>query len=192
MGKTTIRRRKYKHRNKLGNPSTACHRKTYEKIKKAFKKAQKEQKEITCNKILKILNCFPNFLGCFAQDTIDSLFLKSLPCIFLVNIDSSNKPGSHWIVLAAFDKTLEIFDPLGFKIYNWKSVPCNLLNFIHTESLSRQLLISPQIQSLSSNLCAFYCMYFVYQRHKKSFHHIISQFIDTDKNDELLFTRLSN
>ena len=189
MGKKTNGRGK---NVKLGPSTNSCHRKTYEKIKKTLQKTKKSKKEITCKKILSLLNCFPNFLGCFAQDTIDSLFVKSLPCIFLVNIDSSNKPGSHWIVLAIFDKTFEIFDPLGFKFYNWNSVPCNLLNFIHTESLSRQLRISPQIQPLSSNLCAFYCMYFVIHRYRESFDHIISQFSEIDKNDKLLFSRLSH
>ena len=193
MGRETSRSRrkifkKQQQLNQLGYASSSCYRKTYRKIKKAIEKAKKREKTLTCSEILKILNCFPNFLGCFSQDSIDKLFLQNLPCIFLVNIDSRGEPGSHWIVVGLFEKTIEIFDPLGFKFYNWQKIPCQLLKFIHTESLAKQLLIAPQVQPLSSNLCAFYCIYFVYHRYKLSFREIISRFSLPSKNDNLLFT----
>ena len=178
--------------NKFGYTSSACYRKTYKKIQKAIKETKETKKPLTCSKILKILACFPNFLGCFAQDSIDQLFLQSLPCLFLVNIDSHQEPGSHWIVVGLFDKTIEIFDPLGFKFYNWKKVPCQLLKFIQSESLAKKLLIAPQVQPLSSNLCAFYCIYFVYHRHKLSFRQVLSRFSLPLKNDQLLFNSFSN
>lgn len=190
-GKTSRGRRKIskKDRNssRLGNASNSCYRKTSKKIKKAIYET-KEGKTLTCSEILKILNCFPNFLGCFSQDSIDNLFLQSLPCIFLVNIDSSKEPGSHWIVIAIFEQTLEIFDPLGFKFYNWRKIPCQLLRFLHSESTSKKLLIAPQIQSLSSTCCALFCIYFVFHRYKYSFRQILSHFSLPSKNDNLLFT----
>lgn len=197
MGKTTSRsgcnRAKNKSStNKLGYTSSTCYRKTYQKIKKAIKRTKKTKKTLTCSEILNILNCFPNFLGCFAQDSIDSLFLQSLPCVFLVNVDSQREPGSHWLAIAIFEKSIEIFDPLGFKFYNWKSVPCQLLKFIQSESFSKKLLIAPQVQPLSSHLCAFYCIYYVFHRHKMSFREIISRFSLSSKNDNLLYTYFSN
>ena len=187
---SSIHKKHYTHYHhqpfKLGNTSSSCYRQTYKKIKKAIKEAKEKEKTITCSEILKILNCFPNFLGCFSQDSIDSLFLQSVPCLFLVNVDSHQEPGSHWMVVGLFEKTIEIFDPLGFKFYNWKSVPCQLLKFIHTESLARKLLIAPQVQPLSSSLCAFYCIYFVFHRYKLSFRQVLSRFSLPNKNDRLL------
>ena len=197
MGKKTSgsgrQRRKSKSREiKFGHTSSSCYRKTFQKIKKAIQKTKKTKKALKCSEILEILNCFPNFLGCFAQNSIDSLFLQNLPCIFIVNVDSYQEPGSHWLAVAIFEKSIEIFDPLGFKFYNWKSVPCQLLKFIQTESLSKKLLIAPQLQSLSSHLCAFYCIYFVYHRHKMTFEQILSNFSLPAKNDHLLYKYFSS
>ena len=177
---------------KLGNTSNSCYRKTHQKIKKAIKRAKETKKTLKCSEILNILNCFPNFLGCFAQDSIDSLFLQNLPCIFIVNVDSYQEPGSHWLAVAIFEKSIEIFDPLGFKFYNWKSVPCQLLKFIQSESLSKKLHIAPQIQPLSSHLCAFYCIFFVLHRHKMTFQQILSNFSLPPKNDRLLYSYFLN
>ena len=193
MGKKTGRKRSVKKNLQSSYSSSPCYRKTRQKIKKALEKTKKSKKSLKCNDILQLLNCVPNFLGCFAQDSIDSLFLQNLPCTFLVNIDSHNEPGSHWIVLALFKESIEVFDPLGFKFYNWQSVPCQLLTFIHSEASLKKLYISPQLQPLSSNLCAFYCMYFVIERSFRSFKSITANFSPSlCKNDKLLFTRLFN
>ena len=194
MVKRTKGKRSYsfKKKDQFSYSSSSCYRKTRQKIKKAIKKTKKTKKTLECKEILDLLNCVPNFLGCFAQNSIDNLFLQNLPCVFLVNIDSSNEPGSHWLALALFEKSIEVFDPLGFKFYNWASVPCQLLNFIHSEAISKQLLISPQIQPLSSNLCAFYCMYFVIERVNRSFRSITSTFSAPCQNDKLLLTSLFN
>ena len=197
MGETTNRSRrnrtkKRKRINKFNYTSSSCYRKAYQKIKKTIKKTKKTGKTLTCSEILNILNCFPNFLGCFSQDSVDSLFLQSLPCTFLVNVDSQKDPGSHWLAVAIFENSIEVFDPLGFKFYHWKSVPCQLLKFIQSESLSKKLLIAPQVQTVSSHLCAFYCIFFVFHRHKMSFRRIISRFSLPSKNDHLLYTYFSN
>ena len=194
MGKRPERERgkSIKNGTQLSYSSSSCYRKTRQKIKKALQKTKNTQKTLKCSEIINLLNCVPNFLGCFAQNSIDSLFLHNLPCTFLVNIDSSNEPGSHWIVLALFEDSIEVFDPLGFKFYNWQSVPCNLLTFIHSEANLKKLYISPQLQPLSSNLCAYYCMYFVVERAYRSFQSITATFSSPCKNDDLLFSSLFN
>ena len=94
-----------------------------------FKTAQANKKGLSCQTILSLVNCLPNFLGCFAQDTLPS-FIRP-PCTLLVNIDSFYLSGSHWLAIGFFKDTLEIFDPLGFKMFLWESVPCDLLRFLH-------------------------------------------------------------
>ena len=70
-------------------------------------------------------------MDCLAEDEIDSTAIQSFPSYFIVNIDSSEKSGSHWISLGIYKNEIEIFDPLGFKIFKWSSIPCKLLQFLH-------------------------------------------------------------
>ena len=105
----------------------------------------------------------------------------------IVNIDSKGDPGSHWLALKVDDESLEIFDPLGFEIFNWKSVPCQLLEFIHHHSKHKKVLISPRIQSDLSEICALYCCFFIFYRNFNSFQTLCSLFSETlSENDTRL------
>ena len=119
-------------------------------INKKIETALKKKEKLNCKKILQILKDKADFIGCFAQDRVRRLIFQHFPCFLLVNVQSHPYSGSHWIALGMFKDCLEIFDPLGFKFYNWDSIPCKLLEFLHTNSNNRKLKISPQIQSLKS------------------------------------------
>ena len=145
------------------------------------------QKEKTKNKIngpvgvsstvlVSALNCFPHFIGCVAENEIDDLVFGRLPCFIIVNIDSANLPGSHWLALGIFPESIEIFDPLGFDIFNWTRVPCNLLNFLHRMSVTRYVSVAKRVQSDNSVLCGFYCLFYIFMRRFTSMKHILSYF----------------
>ena len=145
------------------------------------------QKEKTKNKInhpvgvsstvlVSALNCFPHFIGCVAENEIDDLVFGRLPCFIIVNIDSANLPGSHWLALGIFPESIEIFDPLGFDIFNWTRVPCNLLNFLHRMSVTRYVSVAKRVQSDTSTLCGFYCLFYIFMRRFTSMKHILSYF----------------
>ena len=159
------------------------------RIKKAIQKAIQTQKGISCKDILSLTKSFPNFIGCFAQDAVTQLQFRSKPVLFLVNTDSTGSKGSHWIAIGLFKNSIEVFDPLGFEIFNWAHIPCSLLKFIHNHSANRQLLIADRVQSNSSSLCGFYCLFYVLKRPFISLSEISALFSKRlSENDKLLFS----
>ena len=157
----------------------------FDRIKTAFQSSQKSKKGLTCGAIVSLVDCFPNFLGCFAQDTLDQSFIR-FPVTFLVNVDSFSQKGSHWLAIGLFEKSLEIFDPLGFQMFKWKQIPCELLRFLHRYGRKRKVLISKRIQPKSSFNCAFYSLYYVMNRQKYSFRRIQNHFPRRSVNERVL------
>ena len=164
----------------------------FKEIKHKIKKAKKHQKAIKASSIQRILKCCPNFLGCFAEDELQNLSLRTFPCFLIVNIDSSDLNGSHWIALGLFRDRLEIMDPLGFTIFNWTRVPCNLMNFCHVFGSRRQIHVTRRIQPNFSVLCGYYCIHYVIFRQFYPFHKINSLFSkNLNKNDSQLIKHFS-
>ena len=164
----------------------------FREIKQKIKKAQKHKKAIKASSIQRLLKCCPNFLGCFAEDELETLSLRTFPCFLIVNIDSSNLDGSHWIALGLFRDRIEIMDPLGFTIFNWTRVPCKLMNFCHLFGSRRKIHVSKRIQPNFSVLCGYYCIYYVIFRQLFSLHKVQSVFSSNlDKNDLQLIKNFS-
>ena len=160
-----------------------CIKRIYEKLKAP------PQAGLMSQQIVSFLNCSPNFLGCFSEDQVTFISIRSFPVFFMVNVDSSEFIGSHWIAIFLTSTTIEIFDPLGFKFHLWPRVPCKLLSFINLYASNRNLLVSKSIQSSSSILCGFYCIFFILSRQFFSFDSVQSFFSSKlYKND----TRLIN
>ena len=158
----------------------------FEKIRQKVKKAKKNKKPIKASRIHRILKCCPNFIGCYAEDELEHLKLKIFPCFLIVNIDSSNLEGSHWIALGLFQDRLEIMDPLGFTIFNWKRIPCKLMQFCHVFGSRRRIYVTKRIQPNNSSLCGFYCINYVIFRQLYSLQNVQSVFSDLRKNDDQL------
>lgn len=158
---------------------------------KILKKEIEKNRPLETIKILNILHDAPNFVACLAQDETEFTRVQSFPAYFIVNIDSSDKKGSHWIALGIFKESVEIFDTLGFKIFKWSSIPCMLLKFLHRILGQRTLKISKRIQGPDSILCGYYCVFYVLMRPYFSWNMIQKQFTsDFDKNDQKLIKLL--
>ena len=154
------------------------------KNRKIIKKEIQKNKPIKTSKILTILKDSPDFFGCLAEDQTEFTTIQSFPAFFIVNIDSSDKEGSHWIALGIFKDSVEIFDTLGFKIFKWSSIPCTLLKFLHRIIGQRSLKISKRIQGPDSILCGYYCIFYVLMRPYFSWNMIQKQFSSNyDEND---------
>ena len=145
-------------------------------IRAKITKKIKTKKSTSSSAITSLLRCVPNFIGCFAENEVSQIIFKSFPCFLIVNIDSSNLPGSHWLVLGIFENKIEIFDPLGFNFFNWSRVPCDLFKLLHRLSQHRKILIAKRIQSDNSVLCAFFCIYYCIFRNSVSFSKICQPF----------------
>ena len=127
MGKSnTKEKQKYDRGWELAKQASRnCNKSFTEKIEQARKKEILVNSEFITNS----LQCTPNFIGCYAENELESLSITSFPCLMIVNIDSINMIGSHWIAIGLFTDKIEIFDSLGFNIFNWTRVPSTLLNF---------------------------------------------------------------
>ena len=155
------------------------------------RKIEKTKEAMNADFITKSLKCQPNFLGCFAQNQFENFTVNQYPTFMIVNTDSYNMKGSHWLAIGIFEKTIEIFDPLGFQIFNWNQVPCQLLSFLHRMSLTRRVIVCPQLQSFESHFCGFYCIFYLILRQFTSLSYIVSFFHllnrKLHRNDSILY-----
>ena len=151
---------------------------------------EKTQKGLTAQDLNNILNCLPNYIGCFAENQFSNIIINQFPAFIIANVDSYHMKGSHWLAIGIFENTIEIFDPLGFKIFNWNRIPCSLLNFLHRMSITRKVIVSPRIQPPKSNLCGYYCIFYLLLRSITTMRRIMSYFYIVNsklyRNDLLL------
>ena len=155
-------------------------------------KTKKTNQGIKASSINKILTCTPNFIGCFAENEVTNLTITSYPCSLIINLDHDNLPGSHWVAVYISKETLEVWDTLGFRILDWPRIPCNLLKFLHRYVFNRRVIISKRIQSSSSILCGYFCIYFIICRQFLSFQTIVNTFnSDFNRNDNILLNCFS-
>ena len=139
-------------------------------------KIKEKTTKLSASFITKTLKCSPHFIGCFGENQLKNLTVTHFPCFLIVNVDSSDMIGSHWLAIGIFKDTIEVFDPLGFTIFNWVRVPCDLLDFLHRMSLSREVKVSPRIQSDKSTNCGFYCIFYIILRRFTVLRNIVSRF----------------
>ena len=171
------------NRTRKSNQQTSCH----QRIKKEIEKVKKTKMGMTSSFGFSIVPCADNFIGCFPEDFLKTASFRSLPVLMMINLDKSGMSGSHWIGLGIFRKSIEIFDPIGFEIFNWPRIPCNLLSFLHKHSTNRTLKFSRRLQSSTSILCGFYCLYYILHRSENSLRKITSRFSNTlQRNDKIL------
>ena len=164
----------------------------FKEIKNEIIKSEKTRKGAKKSKINSILSCTPQFIGCYAENELSRLTIKSFPCSLIVNLDHDNLPGSHWVALFITQKSIEIWDTLGFRILKWPRIPCTLLNFLHRQMLSRRVIVSKRIQSKQSILCGFYCIFFIICRPFLSFNALSAKFSSTfSLNDKFLLNFFS-
>ena len=161
-----------------------------EKIFKEAKNYKKTSTGLSSNKLMSLLTKTRNFIGVYPQDEVDKISVSSYPVSLIVNLDSRELPGSHWLAIGLYAKRLEIFDSLGFKFFDWPGVPCHLLNFLQKFSNGRKVYVSDQMQSLNSNFCGFYCLFYILFRNITSFSTIKSLFSSNFRNNNKLIKQV--
>ena len=159
--------------------------------KNLTRETQATQKGLTAHELNNILNCLPNYIGCFAENQFSNIIINHFPAFIIANVDSYHMKGSHWLAIGVFKNSIEIFDPLGFTIFNWSRVPCSLLDFLHRMSVTRRVQVSPRVQPSNSHLCGFYCIFYLILRSFVSMRTINSFFFVLHsklyKNDSILY-----
>lgn len=157
----------------------------YPKIKLEIEKAKNKNQGLSSKKIKKILNCSKSFGGCFASDQLENLSITSFPIYLIVNTDSKNGKGVHWLTFYISKHEIELFDSLG--LIHRQLLPKGILRFIHRLTVSRKFKCNPRIQPDNSILCGFYCILFIMLRQQTNFRSILSLFTSNEaKNDTIL------
>ena len=157
------------------------------KIKEKAKVCKKTSRGVSSRLLTSYLAGTRHFVGVFAQDEFSKTTVSAFPSFFIVNLDSKNLPGSHWIAIGIFSRKIEIFDPLGFNIFTWPRIPCHLLSFLSKCSVGRKVVVSQTLQSKYSTLCGFYCAFYILSRNSSSFNDIQCYFSSSlSDNDNLL------
>ncbi|KMQ82166.1 hypothetical protein RF55_23931 [Lasius niger] len=98
------------------------------------------------------------YVGVFPSDKIPDI--AKFPAAMVINTDKHHEKGSHWLALYIENpKTLDFFDSFG------------LPPDIYGEDISRFVKTyeevhwnSVPVQSLTSNVCGQFCIYFIVKR----------------------------
>lgn len=98
------------------------------------------------------------FLGTFPADRLPEVsHIKSLPACFIANTDKAFGPGKHWVCFYIGNRDkVEYFDSFG-----------QLPSKLHSEFLLQFPYIrryDKAMQSLLSDVCGEYCLYFLQLR----------------------------
>ncbi len=79
----------------------------------------------------------------------------------IINLDDSSGPGTHWVALTLDKHQLTYFDPFGAQI------PDTIITYTKKSTKPVRWNTS-QIQSMKSDACGYYCMYFIRESRKRS------------------------
>lgn len=127
------------------------------------------------------------FAGVFAANELP----RQLPVrhLLIVNCCNRNLPGEHWVaVCQTSPNEIEFFDSFGQQpiLYNLEA---------KLPSAQRIVYNTKQLQSVDSQVCGHYCLFYCYYRARGySMNQIVSRHFsrDTSNNDSFVFTRVNN
>lgn len=138
---------------------------------------------IDCSSVLK-----KHVVGVFAADQLPSKRSHSFG--FIANTDNHNMEGKHWCSFYFPNQNIvEFFDSYGKSIDYYNS-------YFHeyVSTVSSVTVNSKQLQSVNSDVCGMYCLFFLMHRvNCVSFHDIVNMFSkNTEYNDEFVYENIVN
>ena len=104
---------------------------------------------------------------------------------YIINLEDSDKPGSHWTAFYYSPTTSIYFDSYGF-------VPPKLVD----EKIGNYIFNDKDIQDFEASSCGYYALAFILFLHNKAdkqeaFKHFLKLFsYNTEKNDNILYNLL--
>lgn len=116
-----------------------------------------------------------NVLGTFPKNLIPSpLNHQQFPSCYVANTDNDSEPGEHWVAFYfPNENEYEFFDSYGQPPYTYQFPNLNSYMLSNYNSLI--------LQSLTSNTCGHFCLYYLYSRSNGfSLRHIQNSFSKFD------------
>lgn len=124
-------------------------------------------------------HCSETFGGVFGSENYS---LLRIPCFLVLNTDSSDQPGRHWVVLFINSFRCEFFDSLGhppsFYHKHWEK----LLQKYSTSFAYNKVCL----QDEESNLCGEFCIFYTIMRNNGFSFSSILNMISSSKVNNLV------
>lgn len=133
----------------------------------------------------------PEFIGTYPYDILPKRPDSNHSIV--VNTSPSKDPGSHWLALVFKNKKLYFLDSYGRAI-NDQTFSLGFKETIKEYAGGSKIIHNKKwLQSLSSNVCGEYCIYFIQEMHRVGFRQMMNVFTDDFKfNDMFVLKYVEN
>ena len=133
----------------------------------------------------------PIFKGVFASDQLPKEKEIQTRSAYIVNVDTHDKQGSHWLSIFVEKDQCEVFDSYGLPLHWYKPSPfVTCMVFKHYQDVSSNVR---QLQATDSNTCEHYALFYLFARARgksmKSFIRPFKYLRDLD-NDQKISEKL--
>ena len=126
------------------------------------------------------------FKGVFASDQLPKENEIQTRSVYIVNVDTHDKQGLHWLSIFVENDQCEGFDSYGLPIHWYKPSPFVTWVFKHYQDVTSNV---GQLQATDSNTCGHYALFFLFARARgKSMESFIQPFKylhDVDNNHKI-------
>lgn len=113
------------------------------------------------NELVKRLNLSKYYAGTIARDQIFIIKPTKVQKFYVINFETSNEEGSHWVAIIIDNTRCVYFDSYGLP------PPAELESMLLTNSISELFFQDEQLQT-NSNRCGWFCLFFgIYHLIKK-------------------------
>lgn len=125
-----------------------------------------------------LLSHIPNFLGVFPSDCLPTVIDKSKTFGLVVNTDSSEQCGTHWLAIVVQNEICHYFDSFG-----GQPKVNNILSFC--EQFPICYYNRKKHQNINEITCGAYCIFVINEMlaNKKSFRYVVSTFHRIKRDD---------
>ena len=96
------------------------------------------------------------FQGVYPSDQLPAS-VSHYPALFIANVDTSDKPGTHWVAFYFTKEQVgEFFDSYGSPPRKYSGTFTTFLN----NNSNQWIFNTATLQSIYSKVCGHYCLYF--------------------------------
>jgi len=121
-----------------------------------------------------------SFCGIIKMSDIDKIRFNESPISFVVYYKD------HWLGIFLSSKELDIMD----STHSAFEEPCpEFINFLYNNRV-KKIRVNPVLQSKTTNICGYYCLYFVIERNNgKKYNSILQKFTNNLQLNDYIVSR---